>query len=76
MEVGEEGDYIPLATLSQSEWSCIKMGIDEKHFNVSLIAVRDKATGQCLQNTTFEEKGESKWIRTEVPLHTSQTPYR
>ena len=26
--------------------SCIKMGSDESHFNVSLI-VRDKVTGQC-----------------------------
>ena len=28
--------------------SCIKMGIDESHFNVSLI-VRDKVTRQCPQ---------------------------
>ena len=40
MEVGKEGDYIPIATLS-----CIKMGSDESHFNVSLI-VRDKVTRQ------------------------------
>ena len=40
------------------------------HFNVSLI-VRDKITRQCPQTTTFEEKGEPKRIRTEVPL-----PYR
>ena len=44
------------------------MGSDENHFNVSLI-VMDKTT-------TFEEKGESKWIRTEVPLLTSLKPYR
>ena len=30
--------------------------------------VRDKVTRQCPQITTFEEKGEPKWIRTEVPL--------
>ena len=36
--------------------SCIKMGSDESHFNVSLI-VGDKVTGQCPQITTFEEKG-------------------
>ena len=35
--------------------SCIKMGSDESHFNVSLI-VRDKVTRQCPQTTTFEEK--------------------
>ena len=55
--------------------SCIKMGSDESHFNVSLI-VRDKVTRQCPQITIFEEKGEPKQIRTEVPLLTSLTPYR
>ena len=38
--------------------------------------VRDKVTRQCPQTTTFEEKGEPKRIRTEVPLLTSLTPYR
>ena len=55
--------------------SCIKMGSDESHFNVFLIA-GDKFTRQCTQTTTFEEKGEPKRIRTEVPLFTSLTPYR
>ena len=55
--------------------SCIKMGSDESHFKVSFI-VRDKVTRQCPQTTTFEEKGEPKLIRTEVPLLTSLTPYR
>ena len=32
--------------------SCITMGSDERHFNVSLI-VRNKATRQCPQTTTF-----------------------
>ena len=43
--------------------SCVMMGSDESHFNVSLI-VRDKVirVGQCPQTTTFEEKGEPKWI--------------
>ena len=36
--------------------SCIKMGSDESHFNVSLI-VRDKVTRQCPETTSFEEKG-------------------
>ena len=43
------------------------MGSDESHFNVSLI-VRAKVTRQCPQTTTFEEKGEPKWNRTEVHL--------
>ena len=47
--------------------SCIKMSSDENQFNVSLI-VRDKVTRHCPQTTTFEEKGDPKRIRTEVPL--------
>ena len=53
---------------------CIKVGSDESHFNVSL-TVRDKVTRQCPQTTTFEEKGEPKQIRTEVPLLIGLTPY-
>ena len=53
---------------------CIEMGSDESHFNVSLI-VRDEVTRQCPQTTTFEEKVEPKWNRTEVLL-TSLMPYR
>ena len=33
MEVGEEGEYIPIATLS-TRMTCIKMGSDESHFIV------------------------------------------
>ena len=39
--MGEEGDYIPIATVSPPEDSCIKMGSDGSHFNVSLIIVKD-----------------------------------
>ena len=60
MEVGErEIIYLSL----HCHHSCIKMGSDESHFNVSLI-VRGKVTRQCPQATTFEEKGEPKRIRT------------
>ena len=61
--------YLLLHCHHQNDF-CIKMGSDESHFNVSLI-VRDKAKRQCPQTTTFEEKGEPKRIRTEVPLLTS-----
>ena len=54
--------------------SCIKMGSDESHFNISLI-VKDKVTRQCPQTTTFEERGEPNRIRTDVLLLTSLTPY-
>ena len=39
--------------------SCIKVGSDESHFNVSLI-VRDKVTRQCPQTTTVLTKKESR----------------
>ena len=72
MEVGEEGViYLSLHCHHQND-SCIKTGSDENHFNISLI-VRDKVTRQCPQTTIFEEKGELKQIRTEVPLLTSFT---
>jgi len=76
MEVGDEGDYkiyLSLHCHHQND-SCIKMGSDVSHFNVSF-TVRDNVTRQRLQTTTFEEKGEPKRIRTEVPLLTSLTPY-
>ena len=76
MEVGErEIIHLSLHSHHQND-SCIKMGSDESQFNVSLI-VGDKVTRQCpAQTTTFEEKGEPKLIRTDVPLLTSLTSYR
>ena len=36
MEVGEEGDYIPIATLSPPEMTpALKVGSNESHFHVS-----------------------------------------
>ena len=73
--MGGEGEreiiYLSLHCHHQND-SCIKMGSDD--FNVSLI-VRDKVTRQCPQTTMFEEKGEPKLIRTEVPLLATLTPY-
>ena len=66
--------YLLLHCYHQND-SSIKMGSDESHFNDSLI-VRDKVTRLCPKTTIFEEKGEPKWIQTEVPLLTSLTPYR
>ena len=69
---------LPLTSLTPytvtTRMTCIKMGSDESHFNVSLI-VRDKVTRQCPQTTTFTEKGEPKWYRTKVLPLTSLTPY-
>ena len=39
--------------------SCITVGSDESHFNVSLIA-RDKVTRQYPQTTTFLKRKESR----------------
>ena len=64
--------YLSLHCHHQND-SCIKIGSDESHFNISL-TVRDNVTGQCPQTTTFEEKGEPKQIRTEVSMLTSPTP--
>ena len=50
---GREIIYQSLHCHHQND-SCIKMGRDESHFNVSLTA-RDKVTRQCPQTTTFEE---------------------
>ena len=75
MEVGKrEIIYLSLHCHHQND-SCIKMGSDESHFNVSLI-VKDKVTRKCPQTTNFEEKGEPMRIRNEVPLLTSLTLYR
>ena len=76
MEVEGEREiiYLSLHCHHQND-SCIKIGSDESHFNVSL-TVRDKVRRQCPLTSTFEEKGEPKQIRTEVPLLTSLTPYR
>ena len=66
--VGEEGEIIYLSLhCHHQNGFCIKMVSDASHFNASL-TVRDKVTRQCPQTTTFEEKGEPKLIRTEVPL--------
>ena len=63
--------YLSLHCHHQND-SCIKMGNDESHLNISLI-VRAKVTRQCPQATAFEGKGEPKRIRTEVPLVTGLT---
>ena len=62
MEVGEEEDYIYIYLSPHCHHqndSCIKMGSDESHSNVSLI-VRDMVTRQCPQTTTFFKRNESR----------------
>ena len=43
--------YLSLHCHHQND-SCIKMGSDESHFNVS-VGMMDKVTGQCPQTATF-----------------------
>ena len=67
--------YLSLHCPHQND-SCIKMGSDESHFNVS-----DGSDGQSHSRTVstnhnlFEEKEEPKRYRTEVLPLTSLTPY-
>ena len=69
---GEKGIiYLSLHCHPQND-SCIKMGGDKSHFNISLI-VRDKVTRQCPQTTTLEEKGQPKQNRTAALLLTRLT---
>ena len=78
MEVGGGGGeiiYISLHRHRQND-SCLKVGSDESHFNVSL-TVSDKITKQRSTNhDLFEEKGQPKRNRSEAILLTSLTPYR
>ena len=78
MEVGGEGDCIPIATrLSPLTRMTSALRPWAAMPSQCFIIVRDKVTRQCPQTTTFEVKGEPKrQIRTGVLLLTSLTPYR
>ena len=78
MEVGEEGDYIPYLSLHSHHQndSCIKMGSDESHFNVSVGSDGQSHKTVPTNHNLFEEKGKLKRYQTEVLLLTSLTPYR
>ena len=67
--------YTYRSTVTTKNDSCINMGSDESHFNVSLI-VRDKVTKVSTNHSLFEEKGDPKRNQTDVLLLTSLTPYR
>ena len=75
MEVGGEVYYTCRYTVTIRMTPALRWAAMRAIFSVTLI-VRDKVTRQCPHTTTFEEKGESKRIRTDVPLVTSLTPYR
>ena len=60
MKVGEDGEHIYTYRYTvTTRMTCIKMGGDESHFNVSLV-VRNKVTRPCPQTTTFLKRKESR----------------
>ena len=76
MEVVEKGDlYLSLHCHHQND-SCIKMGSDESHVNVSVRSDGQSHKTVSTNHNLFEEKGEPKRYRTEVFPLTSLTSYR
>ena len=67
--------YLSLHCRHQND-SCIKMGSDESHFNVSVGSDGQSQKTVSTNHNLFEEKGEPKRYRTEVHPLTSLTPYR
>ena len=77
MQVGGEVDYIYLSLLCHHQNdSCIKMGSDENHFNVSAGSDGQSHKIVFTNHNFFEVKGELKWYQTEVLPLTSLPPYR
>ena len=73
--MGEEGDfiyiYISLHCHHQND-SCINMGSDESHFNVSVGSDGQSHRTVSTNRNLFEEKGEPKRYRTEALTLTSR----
>ena len=67
--------YLSLYFHHQND-SCIKMGSDESHFNVSVGSDGQRHKSVSTNHNRFEEKGEPRRYRTEVLPLTSLTPYR
>ena len=57
--VGEDGDLCRTLHCHLQNDSCIKMGSDESHFNVSLI-MSDKVATRCPQTTIFLKRRDSR----------------
>ena len=67
--------YLSLHCHHQND-SCIKMGSDESHLNVSVGSDGQSHKTMPQNHNLFKEKGEPKQYRTEVLPLTSLTPYR
>ena len=75
MEVGErEIIYLSLHCHHQNDF-CIKMGSDERRFNVSVGSDGQGHKTVSTNHNLSEEKGDPKRYRTEVIPITSLTPY-
>ena len=73
MEMGKwEIIYLSLRCHHPND-SCIKMGSDESHFNVSVGSDGQSHKAVSTNHNLFEEKGETKRSRTEVLPLTSLT---
>ena len=70
---GVEG--IIYLSLHQND-SCVKMGSEESHFNVSVGSDGQSHKTVSTNHNLFEEIGEPKRYRTEVLPLTNLTPYR
>ena len=70
-----ESIYLSLHCHHQND-SCIKMGSDQSHFNVSVGSDGQSHKTMSTNHNLFEEKEEPKRYRTEVLPLTSLTPYR
>ena len=67
--------YLSLHFHHQNDF-CIKMGSDERHFNISVGSNGQSHKTVSTNHNLFDEKGEPKRYRTEVLPLTSLTPYR
>ena len=75
MEVGGERLYTYRYCHHQND-SCIKIGSDESHFNVSVGSDGQSHRTVSTNHNLSEEKGEPKRYRAEVLPLTNLTPYR
>ena len=74
--MGGERDFIYLSLhCPHQNDSCIKMGSDDSHFNVSVGSNGQSHMTVSAKQNLFKEKGEPKQYRTEVLPLTNLTPY-
>ena len=75
MEVGEEGDYIPVATVTIRLIPALRWAAMTAILIVSVGSDGQSHKTMSTNHNLFEEKGELQRYRTEVLLLTSLTPY-